>query len=320
MAIVQNQAVPSSLAATFSALLNSSNPAPGGSSVVSVNPSAINPTAQVPATHTLEFVSRAAQWLTDKYALSLSTAARSAFYAARRAEMLAGTFDPTWWESGALIGDYVQRAVPTTFPYNDPIPPEYNDPLRQPTSASYKHYSNQYLYTAADGTDTQPFPGWRGQVIAGKFYDIYHAQRSLRYRFTRNIEKNDDTPIAVYMTITISAVATLRGNRLWFTPNTWIKPFWSDVSQSSSDTINSWWKPAQRWAGNMPAENPAGWTHIVDRIELFDGQGPLDWEFLSSGNGLELRIITAPARGKYFARNDQVEVHHTISCGCYLAK
>ena len=234
--------------------------------------------------------------------------------------MLAGTFDATWWESGTLIGDYVQRGLPATFPYNDPIPPEYNDPLRQPTKQSYHSYSNQYLYSAADGSDTQPFPGWRGEVIGGKFYDIYHAQRSLRFRFSRNTEEDDKTPIAVYMTLNIDAVATIRGNRLWFTPNTWIKPIWSGVSQSASGTLNSWWKPAQLWRGYMPDDNPAGWTHNVTRTELFDARGPLDWRYISNANGLELRIITAPGRGRYFARNDQVEVHHTISCSVYMAK
>ncbi len=273
-------------------------------------------TARAQPSH-LALATRAAEWLTRTHAAGLSRPAQRAFYAARRLAILARDFEPDYWHIATRTRDECELADPAWCDLGPAPPPAYDDPDRQPSSCVYESVSRRYALPVGPGTETNPAPGWRGEVVDGRFRDTWHVQRGLLLTLPQAVAQDSDRPLVATAAFRIHASASHRGNRAWFAPGAIAR-----VDNSTARWDKAWarWGLSAPYRYRLPAEQLAGWTHTLEQTSVFDLR-PLVYN-LSGWTGIRVHLkqLAAPGRGRYFSGNDWVRVWWEGTCDVHLAR
>lgn len=322
MAIVIGSNVPPSLAVQLATTLGM-KARPGGEGLIAVRTApSFSDRAPLKRRALSLFATSAASWFRTHWAGHYPLIDGASFFAARKADLLATRFPPTYWMPATLIEDVTQVGTPGEVYVDDVQPgPPYTDPLHRNTVCKITTLSNTYPTPTGHGTEQQPAPGWAASTLNTATRDLYLAQRRLTFSLPLSCSETDPRPVAVHLTGTITATATTRGNVLWFLP-TVSGQFWA-TSQSPlapKPKIMAFWVQSQRQPLIIPAENPYGWEyeHAVDTIQ--DGTAWALWRIGDQANRLWLYVGTPPTRGRYHARNDAIQVYHSLQVTIYLGK
>jgi hypothetical protein len=317
MARGQPPVVPPELAEIYSGLLVCAKVRGSTERVVRLAPEVRAARPARPQAPDLALASSVAAWLTRRHAGGLCETARRAFYAARRAELLARTFPPAYWHTAAPTRDECELCYPAYCTPGPSAPPAYDDPERRPSTCSYSTINRRYPVPEGPGTASDPAPGWRGEVVQGHFVDLRHVQRALLFTLPEPVTAADDRPLLAHVRMHIHAAASHRGNRAWFAPGTVAR-----IEGSTARWNQVWtrWSLSRPFRYAIPPEAPGGWSHSLEQTGLVDlrrlTRGPSRW----SGTRVHLKQISAPAKGRYFAGNDWVEVWWSGTLAVYLAR
>lgn len=320
MALVDDQDVPPSLLQAYATLLARQKTGVATETKAGILPSVRQPKPAKPQTARERFASYAAGWLRDAWLPNASVAERSVFFADRRAELLAGTFPTDWWYPCSLIEDKTEYCVPAVNPFEGDWDPNYNDPLRQPSSCIYQDASKVYNTPSPPGTESEPSPSWKGVVIDSIWRDLYHAQRRVKFALQYAMVKKDPRPVGLKVEATITATATVRGNRNWFAliAQPWFHRSIENLLPKRAAQTH--WAYEDGYPYAIPDADPNGWTHQVTRTLIRAGQDKAIWSDDSNLTRLSLRLAAPPSSGRYGSRNDNVSVYHTLVATAAQAK
>ena len=267
-------------------------------------------------------VSESAAWLTAAWAPNSNTAARSAFFTARAAEIRAADLQAPYWTPATLTEDRTERGVPTLVePFSGEINPAYADPLRMPSYIEWRDFSTIYPTPTGQGTPGAEAPGWSGHVEAALWRDDYLAQRRLSFTLPAVVPAEAGRPVVIVLDSTVTAAATRRGVKTWFTIHT-APRFYSSTGYYQGDTTGMFtgWEKDFATPIQIPASNPAGWEHTLTRRIIRDGRANAEFRASTTANRLYLRIVTPPSRGIYYGRNDLVTVYHQCTAAVYIGR
>lgn len=262
----------------------------------------------------------AAAWLALRWTRETDVAGRSAFYADRYAEIITGTFNPTYWTTLITTSDRTELAYPSVKPYPGDWNPAYWDENRKPTVCHYEFIDSDYTTPSEPGDPDSPAPGWTGRVIAAYWQDEWHAQRRLRFALPLEIAIAEARPILFKLDLTIEADASFRGNHVWFSPG--IAPYLYKAIGENFVPAKVVYHYARdtRHRFPLPEENLSGWTHIVN-TQIIRSIYHYAWiPNYSTFNRVQLRISTTPSLGIYYSRNDAATVWHHGICQLYWPK
>lgn len=317
MATVTDPLIPPSLADRLGHILKATGP-----NQIGINPRARYPAPDPGPALPVAILIRAANWLADQWQGPAQSYDRSRFYAQRLDELRAGQFPAAYWQAATPILDRTNKSTPiSSEPWNGPINPAYTDPNRLPTDCRYRHTGDAYLTPAGDGTETFPAPGWRGEVNAGYFRDIWHAQQTFAFTLPTPLDQESRRPILVHTTTAIEATATTRGNWTWFTVE--IAGRWLQVGELPAiwgDRTLAYWTSALQSPIALPDANPNGWSYATTLQRIQDAWRDNAAKSYLAYSGLQLNLATPPSKGRYYARNDAVRVTHHSTCAVYQAK
>lgn len=320
MAIVNNQEVPPSLLAAYQDLLLTLKHPGIDNDKVGLHPSVRYPRPSEIETARERFASYAAGWLRDAWLPNATAAERSAFFAARRAELLAGTFPADWWAAASLVEDKTEYCVPEVGPFRGDWDPAYTDPLRQPSSCVFVNASKVYNTPSPPGTESEPSPSWKGTVIDTVWRDLYHAQRRVKFALTYAMIEKDPRPVGLRVDATISATATVRGNRNWFALIAQPYFHFTNTSFMTTKAAVTRWAYEDGYPFELPGDAPGGWSHPLTRTLIRAAQDKAKWYGTSNLTRLTVRLSSPPSLGRYGSRNDDVSVFHTFTATVAQAK
>lgn len=318
MAIVHHQQVPASLLDDYERIMVSVEPNTPSSQVARIDPKARRPDLEPRAGRAARFAMQAATWLRDRWKTATDKAARSAFYRDRKTEILNGVFPAQHWHPTTITEDLTEYSVPTVSAYYETWNPAYFDPQRQASTCKYRDVTRFYPTPSGNGTETDPAPGWKGEVISNVWRDLYHAQRRFTFALPITVSKDDGRPIALWITAEITATATIRGNRNWFVLI--VSPLYhqSNNTPGLEKEAKTHWAREDAYPYGVPDDDPDGWNHTVRRTSVYDGRRFARWS--PNSNRLTLRLSTPPSLGFYGSRNDSVTVYHHATVQAFIAK
>lgn len=320
MARVHGQAVPPSLIEVYQDTIKNGTPSVGTHVLASANPTARTARQQKDQTPLANFASNTATWLTDRWLKSADRGSRSSFYRARRAEIMAGNFDASFWAAGVMFSDTTELCVPAVYPYTGTWNPTYWDDIRKPTRCEYRDISMTYPTPEGEGTGEEPAPGWRGAVINTEWRDLYHAQRRITFELQHGITAGDGRPVAIMLDWAIDAEATIRGNKNWFTLI--VHPIFhiADHQHSTQKAACARWAREDQYRKSIPGDAVGGWEYSANHRTARDGRKFAEFGSDQACNRLSLRIASAPSLGIYGSRNDEVAVRNSGNAMVYTAK
>lgn len=322
MAIVTGQDIPPSLATRLKATLGLRKDPNGPGLIASQNNPSYTDSTPLQRRALSLFATSTATWFRTNWNGHYADGAGAQFFAARKADLLASRFPPAYWTTATQSEDLTEYATPDEV-YVDSVQPgpPYADPLHRNTVCKVKTISDTYATPTGNGTPQQPAPGWAATTIDTAVRDLHIAQRRLLFTLPLSYSETDPRPVAVHLTGTITATATTRGNVLWFLP-TVAGQFWASTQGAIAPLpkIMNFWVQSQRQPYSIPSENPYGWAHTRDVDTIQDGTAWAVWRAPSGINRLWLRVGTPPTRGRYHARNDAIQVYHSLKAIVYLGK
>lgn len=289
---------------------------------LSINPAKAVYSAQPGHVQTVQAdtASRFAKWLTDRHAKKLSPAARSEFFTARRRELQQYTANTQYWMESYLTWDLIALQTPTVMDYEQDLPLKYVDPLRQPTRCVYTGNQATYEPFEANHGTSKPPPGWAGAVIDNKFRDLWLAQRRVLFHMPMGIKKSEEWPVLLLGSVVITADATVRGNRVWWTvqPKAHFAQTYTNLGPGLQELDARWHKDfSSRQA--IPGDQPMGWSLSREVKFRMDARFQAVWIGSNYNEWLAVRIFIAPSLGVYFSRNDAVSCNHESSISCWVA-
>lgn len=319
MTRVTSLAIPPSLLGAYNKILVPTNRYDQAGEFVQLRGTVRNPIAIDKRPLSLRLARAAATWLGDQHAAGMSKSARQDFETQRTNEVLARSFVAPYWSAGAVLADQTQDAVVTCVPDPGGVSPAYADPLRQASWCTMYYVNNTYANPAPNTAPPNPSAGWYGEVAALSYQDIWFAQKRLAWSFPVNIGSAANQPLFVDLSYTLDMSSSFRGNKMWAsvtiapTVTNFLPPFVSP------------WEPARAFLLNefmqrLPVAAPATpWSQTITTTL------PLDVRFAnairpqSNANKIVLYVSPIPAHGRYFSRNDFVQVWLTTVASAYYA-
>jgi len=261
-----------------------------------------------------------ANWLTDVWKASASLEERSTFYAERYNEIITKTLTEQYWKKLELQIDETGITYPGVSQFKGVKNPSYDDPMRQPTNCTFECYGYIYQTPTYPNTSDRPSPGWGGEVIDGFFNDKWHATRILTFSIPIGQNYNTQRPIIILVDMTISATATIKGNKAWFIPITKMDvmwhPFWKNVRIAPPVNYKTRWATSE----TIPGTSPGGWIYETEKkVRRFGSPDKLK-EQKQFGDIVTLQVSTMPSLGRYYANNDSVVVLHDESVEVWWPK
>lgn len=319
MSRVISQAVPPSLLAEYQRLFRTTDSTDPRGRLIKLNTGVRAAQAESDQDPNTFAASDAAQWLTDQWVPTAIPSVRAEFFAARKAEILAGSYPGTYWWTPAPASDVTEYCLPTFLeiitPENSTLNPLYWDETRQPQRCIYHDVDHRYTTPDPPGTEQNPAPSWKGSVGNGIWQDAYHAQRLRNYNLPIELTYLSDRPLLLDLNATIQASASTRGHRNWF--SLCIEIYNRPPGTSSEAVFLN--ADKDRYLSSIPPADPNGWSHTVTRRLLRRARDY--WRRKGYGeNKISVSVATTPGRGYYFARNDLVTVFHQIGLTVALAK
>ena len=319
MTRITGLAIPPSLLAQYNKLLIPLYRYDYAATSVQLRGAVRNPPAVDTRPLTLQRARIAAAWLGDRHAATLSRRARQDFETQRVNEILARNFAAPYWAAATMVSDMTEDATPQCVLDINGVAPAYQDPNRQASWCVYRKIANVYANPAPQTSPPNPSAGWYGDVQSLVFEDRWWAQRRYEFSFPVNIGTNTDTPVWGDLSITHEMSASFRGNRLWASVT--IAP----LTTPSLPRYGAGFEPARAFLQNTfayrlpiaPAATP--WDQTVTRNLAIDLRWADPEKYYNNATYLVLYIAPIPAHGRYFARNDWVQVWLTTTAAAYYA-
>lgn len=320
MAKVLGQHIPPSLIDVFAKTIKGGQSEFDGYILDGVNPKAMSARKKEDTTQLAKFATATATWMTDRWVRTADRGTRSRFYTARRSEIIRGNFNAEFWAEGVMFSDTSELSRPTVTNYTGSWNQTYWDEDRQPTACKYKDISSAYPTPTDDGTEEAPAPGWKGTVIGGKWQDLYQVQRRVDFTLQHGITKDDGRPVAIHFDWTITAEATVRGNKNWFTLI--VHPIFRTTAWPVAMEKGSCarWAREDQFTKQIPGDEPGGWNHSERHRTARDGRKFAEFYGTQQCDILSLRIASPPSLGLYGSRNDDVTVRDTGNAAVYTAR
>lgn len=319
MSRVTSQAVPPSLLMEYQRLFRTTDLSDPLGRLISLNPTVRAGEGEAENSPNVRTARTAAQWLTDQWLPGAATSVRADFFAARKAEILAGSYPSTYWWTPAPTSDMTEYCAPifqeVLTPENSSINPLYWDETRKPQRCAYQDVHHSYATPSPPGTEQNPAPGWKGSITAGIWRDQYHAQRRRYYTLPITVRRYTTHPVLLDLTAAIQATASTRGHRHWFTLALKVWPGLRGPEKGATFLYVT----DDRYLTAIPPADLNGWSHSLSRRLIRPAMDYINVSW-SNATTLTVRAATVPARGYYFARNDAVTVYHQIALTLAIAK
>lgn len=261
----------------------------------------------------------AAAWLGDQHASSMSHAARQDFETQRTNEIMARSFVAPYWSAGTVLADETQDAVVTCVPDPGGVDPAYADPIRQASWCTMYYVNTSYANPPAHSSPPSPSAGWYGEVDSLFYTDVWYAQKRLAWSFPVNIGSAANQPLFVDLSYTLEMSSSFRGNKMW-------------ASVTIAPTITNFlppyvppWEPSRAFLLNKfierlplsPATTP--WSQTITTSLPLDARFANVIQPQSNANKIVLYVSPIPAHGRYFSRNDTIQVWLTTTASAYYA-
>jgi len=315
MAISYEIAVPPSLQTLYAELLKSSLKTGQSKGLVSFQPSiqmSFSTASQKPLQ---ALATQAATWLRNQW----KPKDKSQFYADRRAEVLGGSFNGTYWRECTKVSDWTAYSIPIVQPYRGSVNPGYFDGTRRPSKSKWVGAERWYNTPASETDPANPFPGWHGEIWYSFWHDQYLAQRHQLFMLPYSMTKTDKRPIAILFTGNISADSSTRGNTAWFqlSSNKLYRPL------STSPSIGDF-KPIGNWSTTdtrtliLPGATNYGWNHLETINLVRNGRTQAKWVGSNGINSVLIKIIIPPPNGFMFSLNDWATVRHRVTARVFV--
>lgn len=319
MTTIINIAIPPALLELYNRVLRPRNRYDYPNTQVEVRGTIRNPVTTLSKNITLTRARVAAAWLGDRHASGMTKRARQDFETARVNEIMARSFVAPYWSSATLVSDRTENSVPACVLDVNGVAPAYQDPARRASWCVYRKIVTDYANPPAETSPPNPSAGWYGEVAATQFQDVWFAQRRLIFQFPVNIGTGTDTPFWADVSWTSDMSASFRGNKMWASVT--ICP----LTAFSLPLYAPGFEPARAFLKNIfmykfPVDAAATpWSQTVTQ------QIPIDLRFAHpdpkyiNATYCLLYVAPIPAHGRYFARNDTVQVWLDVSADAYYA-
>lgn len=319
MTRITGLAIPPSLLAQYNKLLIPLYRYDYAATSVQLRGAVRNPPAVDTRPLTLQRARIAAAWLGDRHAAAMSARARQDFETQRVNEILARNFVAPYWAAATQVSDMTEDVVPQCVLDVAGVAPAYQDPNRQASWCVYRKAASVYANPAPHTSPPSPSAGWYGDVQALVYADRWYAQKRHELQFPVNIGTNTDTPVWGDLTITHEMSASFRGNRLWAsvtiapftTPSLPFRAIGFELAYAFLKNTFAYRLPIS------PAATP--WSQTVSRSLAIDLRWADPRKYYGNAAYMALFIAPTPAHGRYFARNDQVQVWLTTSATAHYA-
>ena len=257
---------------------------------------------------------RVAAWLTEHYS---PTTGREAFRQARLAEFLAHEYPDEFWQPVSIHQDLTRRFTPLSCAEMASFDPRFFDSHRRPSLCRYGRTFNSYSTPDGFGTEDQPSPGWSGSVEDEVFRDQFFANRNVVFRGGSWLDIDDPRPLVIDVAYQVTANASFRGHRMWFTPLIYMAP---STGWWLSNFSFYWWYPHNLHRYLLPPENLDGWSHVHEGRRSFLIT-PYRGSYTYRGRDyIHIIFGFVPGTGRYFSRNDWVDVRWTGDFRCFYAR
>lgn len=277
------------------------------------------PTAVDTRPVTLQRARAAAAWLGDEHAAGMSHAARLDFETQRTNDILARSFAAPYWAAASVLADETQDAIVSCVPDPGGVAPAYADPLRQASWCTMYYVNTTYANPPVHTSPPSPSAGWYGEVDSLFYADVWFAQKRLAYSFPVNIGSGANQPIYADLTYALEMSASFRGNKMWASVT---------IAPAVTDVFPLWfwpWEPARAFLHNefmhkLPiAPDATPWSQTITASLPLDLRYANVLRSQAFANKVILYVAPIPAHGRYFARNDDVQVWLTASADLYYA-
>ncbi|MEY3787964.1 MAG: hypothetical protein RLZ75_2171 [Pseudomonadota bacterium] len=317
MATVKNQWVPPSLLKAYSNLFTSPKKDTATGRIVAVQRNVKKALRRRQPSDLSKCQLDAARWLVTQW----KPVNASQFYEDRLVELKTNVYDEKYWYILESIRDRTERGVPLIYGYERPVNGQYNDPLRIQSNCVYEHWSSIYNTPLDAGTVNQPAPGWQGTVIDQIWRDTWFAQRRLIFKLPFLVKKGDGIPILMGLKSEISALASFRGNHIWFGRCLWPYFFYEgSVIAIPVNYLMSKWNKADIDDIELINTREDCWQCTNTKTVYRNARLSHAESKFNNNNRLGIIVTTPPSRGVYSARNDNVSVTHHETLNIYVGR
>lgn len=260
----------------------------------------------------------AAEWIQRTNVPGLKARSKTLFIADRVAEIVAGSFNASYWSSHAPSNTYAEKRLPSCVLDVDGVAPGYQDPARRASWCTYFAFPDRYSVPAPESPLPSPSPGWYGDVQGTQWQDRWLVSLRYEHDIGTQIGDSTDTPLWIKCDLTWGLSASHRPNRMWASANI------------SSERVLDWYfrEPFGTWKSDYIRPNyvyrlplNAGsppWSQSVSRSIILDvrRRGLLQ-AAINNAIKIQTMVTPTPPHGRYFARNDWAQCWLYATCTAY---
>jgi hypothetical protein len=317
MAVVIYQRVPASLSLEAGKIMNITSGIQFISEDVKVNRGVRSAPGGISRLRQGGVASYGAQWLREQW----TKGSGSMFFSQRRAEIIRGVFDPDYWYALNATDDITTYSVPLIQEYTGSINGQYWVETIRPTYSKWKYASDSYDTPSGDGSELQPGPGWKGEVIDFAWCDKWLAQRCITFGLPITVKKSDARPIAVRLSGYIEARASADGNSSWFQVSTF-----EYFKRGAFDIEDKAYRPQGHWPQHdnrgvqIPGRSTSTWVHQEPVFLVRDLRDGAKWYNPDGCDTLMVKVVIPPSMGYLNSRNEWATVKHRVGVAVFVGK
>lgn len=317
---VRGFAPPASLQAELADLLRVAKTADPAARTVTIGAAAVaGDSAPAPSVEWQHLITGAA-WIAARHRPD-GTARQRASLAAEIADAaIRGEFPPDWWHPCTLFGRrYLYHLPDWTTPQQQP-PAPWNDPAHLSSRVGWQPWAGAYAEAQAGTGPDAPGVGWTGATIDGRYRDTRHDVAECVFTLPPGVTKPDPPPLLAHAAATITASATPRGNRLWFSPTAYVRPYSSPTPPPPDPRRCLHSRHDQRYQGPIAAGTPPAWSDTRSHALRCPEWAESTHRLWYSATRAAVYVGTVPALGAYHARCDTIEVRAAVTAALYVGR
>lgn len=311
---------PASLQAELAELLRVSKTANPSARTVTIAAAAVaGGSGSAPSIEWQHLITGAA-WIAARHRPDGTDQQRASLAALIADAAIRGEFPASYWHACAPFSRRYLYHLPGWAEPKQQPPAPWNDPAHLSSRVGWGEWAGTYTDAQAGAGPETPGIGWTGATIDGRYRDVRHDVREDVYTLPAGVAKPDAPPLLATAAATITASANPRGNRLWFSPTAYVRPYSSPTPPMPDPRRVLHSRKDQRYAGPIADGTPPAWSdtrpHAIRSPEWAEETN----RFWYSATRAAVYVGTVPALGTYHARCDTIDVRATATTALYVGR
>lgn len=275
-----------------------------------------------PGTTIRESAIDAATWLALNWPKHAQRDGIDNFIAARYTEIMARSWNPTYWEQATPLETVAEVTVPTSI--HDPVQttPGFYDPTKQRSKTTYGAAGQPYPLPPPGATMPEPSPGYKGAVSDNHYRDLYLASLLEDFALPRSFRISELPPVFAAVTATWTVDADKTPTQIQFSARH--RPVFQNVDDPNINDPEPIDKVGRflNWTHKLPAGGALNYHATITRAFLLDCNLSAAYADAKTGSCSRLRLkqTCAAARGRYHSDSATISVEFAATSDVWMAK